>query len=251
MIIFYFTSTGNNLYIAKKLGGQSYSIPNLLKKGDKLEFSDETIGIVFPCYYLGVPQMIKEFLQRVTLKSDYIFAIMSFGNYAGGALDQFLSISRQARCSLSYLNQICMIDNYIPLFDISIQKKSAPSKMIDSCLDYIISDIAVHKNYIRKSGLTNRLVTFFAQCYYAVNVKNADNRLSVDSSCNGCRICESVCPAENIKVSEKPEFLHHCIECLACTHHCPQNAIRVKGEKSRERFINEHVSTREIIEANN
>lgn len=39
--------------------------------------------------------------------------------------------------------------------------------------------------------------------------------------------------------------------CLACVHHCPQNAVRVKGEKSRKRFKNENVSLSEILEANN
>lgn len=49
MKILYFTATGNNLYIAKRLGGELYSIPKLIKEG-KYEFEDEKIGIVFPAY---------------------------------------------------------------------------------------------------------------------------------------------------------------------------------------------------------
>lgn len=50
MKVLYFTSTGNNLYIAKQLGGELLSIPKLLHEG-RLEHEDEALGVVFPCYY--------------------------------------------------------------------------------------------------------------------------------------------------------------------------------------------------------
>lgn len=33
MKILYFTATGNSLYVAKRLGGECYSIPKLMKEG--------------------------------------------------------------------------------------------------------------------------------------------------------------------------------------------------------------------------
>ena len=41
MKIFYFTATGNSLYVAKKVGGELYSIPQMIKEG-KWEFEKET-----------------------------------------------------------------------------------------------------------------------------------------------------------------------------------------------------------------
>ncbi len=49
MKIFYFTSTGNCLYIAKKFKAELYSIPQVLK-GTQFEFEDDKIGIIVPCY---------------------------------------------------------------------------------------------------------------------------------------------------------------------------------------------------------
>lgn len=40
MKTFYFTATGNSLYIAKRIGGELYSLPQMMKEG-KNEFEDE------------------------------------------------------------------------------------------------------------------------------------------------------------------------------------------------------------------
>ena len=57
MKTFYFTATGNSLYVAKRIGGELYSIPQMLEN-KRLEFEDEAIGIVLPCYGWGIPNMV-------------------------------------------------------------------------------------------------------------------------------------------------------------------------------------------------
>ena len=83
MKVFYFTATGNSLDVAKRFGGELYSIPKVLK-GNEFDFEDEKIGIVFPCYAFAAPGIVREFIEKVTLKSPYIFAIMTYGNSLGG-----------------------------------------------------------------------------------------------------------------------------------------------------------------------
>lgn len=63
MKTFYFTGTGNSLYIAKKVGGDLFSIPQVLK-GNQYVFKDEKIGIIFPTYGLSVPNIVKEFIEK-------------------------------------------------------------------------------------------------------------------------------------------------------------------------------------------
>lgn len=248
MKVLYFTSTGNTLCIAKKIGGELLSIPTLLHE-ERFEHEDEDIGIVFPCYYFGVPRPVKEFVENAVLKSDYLFAVMSYGNMPAGALNQCARIAKRAGMNLSYLHEIVMIDNYLPLYDIKTQIETAPQKQIEQHLEQLVSDIHSRKNFIQRHNVFAGLLTGVAQIYYNIRLRNADSRFSVEDTCNSCQICEKVCPVNNIRVNGKPVYLQHCEECLACAHHCPQNAIRVKGEKSRARFRNEHVSLKEIIEA--
>ena len=63
--------------------------------------------------------------------------------------------------------------------------------------------------------------------------------------------CAKVCPADNIRVTDKVEYLHHCECCLGCMHNCPKKAIHLKNEKSSVRFRNSEVTIKKLINANN
>ena len=68
-LIFYFTATGNSLFVARELGGKDIiSIPQALKKGE-LEYEADEIGIVYPVYGHMPPNLVKDFLKVAKLKS--------------------------------------------------------------------------------------------------------------------------------------------------------------------------------------
>lgn len=52
MKVLYFTATGNSLRVAKEIGGEPLSIPQMIKEG-RYEFSDDKIGMVFPYLWRG------------------------------------------------------------------------------------------------------------------------------------------------------------------------------------------------------
>ena len=62
-MVFYFTGTGNSLYIAKRIEKHPISIPQALREGS-LNFTAERIGIVAPVYGHEVPAMVKDFLKK-------------------------------------------------------------------------------------------------------------------------------------------------------------------------------------------
>lgn len=64
-IIFYFTGTGNSLYMARQLTEENtelLSIPQMVKQG-KYEFEADEIGIVYPIYGHMPPNMVRKFIQ--------------------------------------------------------------------------------------------------------------------------------------------------------------------------------------------
>ena len=83
-MVFYFTGTGNCLYIAKQLEAQPVSIPQVIHQ-ENLHFCDKSIGIVAPVYGHEVPGMVKEFLHKATFDTDYFYMILTYGNRHGGA----------------------------------------------------------------------------------------------------------------------------------------------------------------------
>ncbi|MDF2500108.1 MAG: 4Fe-4S ferredoxin, iron-sulpur binding protein [Anaerosporomusa subterranea] len=251
MKTFYFTATGNSLYVAKRIGGELHSIPQMLKAG-KSEFEDEAIGFVFPCYGLGIPRMVIDFIQRSKFKANYFFAVMTYGNMAASGLRHLEKVGSKANIQFNYTNEILMIDNYLPMFKIEDQLEKESSKKIEEKLDQIVSDIISRQNKKTRKGIASAA---FSKVIYRFFTKNkfdvGDKKFIVQENCNSCKVCEKVCPKNNIKVGRKPDFLHKCEGCYACIHHCPQNAIHLKSERSNARFINRNVKLKEIIDANN
>lgn len=65
-MLFYFTATGNSLYVAKNLEEKPISIPQIMHRSH-LTFKDEKIGIIAPVYGHEVPDMVKVFLYNFNL----------------------------------------------------------------------------------------------------------------------------------------------------------------------------------------
>lgn len=251
MTILYFTATGNGLYIAKQIGGKLVSIPKVIKE-NRFQFADDKIGIVFPIYGGAVPPYIREFLRRLQLDSKYIFAVMSYGMFDGGATSHLLKLASEYDIHFSYINIIKMVDNYLPGFHMDKQLEGEPKKKIRQHLDQIIDDINNSKHWIHKDTILDRLITktMLKSGLFRSGVGVTD-KYSVEDTCTKCGTCEAVCPTNNIQVAEAgPVFGSACICCLACTHNCPQNAIRLATEKSRIRYRHPQIQLHEIIDSN-
>ena len=250
MKIFYFTSTGNCLEVAKKIGGELYSIPQVLKN-NQLHFEDEKIGVIFPSYMGNSPDIVAEFLEKVTLKTNYFFGIVTYGMTDMGSLNQFQKLAKKNGLKPNYLNRILMVDNNLRLFNMEKEINSLGKKEVNKNIEKIVRDIRSKKE---NRYTANFLMYGISKITYGIRLKQEKanfKQFKVESHCTGCRTCEKVCPVNNIKVTTMPTYGEHCISCYACSHNCPVNAIRVEGEKNKARFRNVNVNLSEIIEANN
>lgn len=115
-MLFYFTGTGNSLYVARRIENEPVSIPQVMK-GERLEFTDDAIGIVAPVYGHEVPAMVKDFLKRAVFHTDYFYMILTYGNRHGGAAELAKKLCDECGVSVDYINVILMVDNWLPNFD--------------------------------------------------------------------------------------------------------------------------------------
>lgn len=251
-MLFYFTGTGNSLYIAKQIDKEPISIPQVIKQ-DNLEFTDDTIGIVAPIYGHEVPNMVKEFLKKAVFHTDYFYMILTYGNRHGGAAELAKKLCDEYGISVNYINVIVMVDNWLPGFDMNEQKKI--DKKVEEHMVPILEDIAERKNQI--STVTDEDRKAHQQFLERMSHMPADawqHLLRITEKCVGCGICEKVCPSSSIRVVDG-KAVHipgNCQTCLACAHACPQKAIRltVPEVNPDARYRNEHISLQEIIKAN-
>ncbi len=235
--------------VAKSFGGEVYSIPKVMKSGNT-SIEDDVIGFVFPCYRASIPTVVEEFLSSIQLNASYTFAIMTYGNVALGGTKQFIDIAKQNGIKIDYANQVKMVDNSLKHYDMEKQIKGLVKKQVNKQIDVIKSDVE-RKACNRGCGnVVIHQISKLGYQAYRKEIGDCDSLFEVESHCTLCKVCERVCPVDNIKVDGKVNFEGKCIRCYACTQNCPSNAIRFKGEKSKTRYRNFDISLKEIIQAN-
>ena len=251
-MVFYFTATGNSLYVAKQLEARPISIPQAIHR-ESLTFRDKTIGIVCPVYGHEVPPMVREFLQKARFETDYFYLLLTYGNRHGGAAE--LAEKRLESCGISpaYINTVLMVDNFLPAFDMNEQRTL--DKNVEGQLGAIKEDIAQRRRFVSPVTDADRAAhQEFLSRSSTPPEERWKNIYRVTGACIGCGICQKVCPSGCWEVSGgtaryRPEG---CQCCMACIHACPQKAIRMTiPEKNPDaRYRNEHISLQEMIQAN-
>ena len=250
MKVFYITSTGNSLYVAKKIKNEFedcelISISKALKN-EKFEFKDDMIGFIYPIHCAGIPIVMHEFLSKVKINSDsYIFAIGVSGG--GSANTSFYQINELLRRKINNHFTVKYISNYTRLGRNPTEKraKSAIEKY-DIKIDAFIKELLEkqEKNSSFKGGIGLLGYKLFKDAF-----KNKDKKFNVNEECIGCNICEQICPVDNIKIeNSKPKWNGKCTDCMACINICPKKAINIgKSTINKNRYRNPYIEVSELI----
>ncbi|MGN0058732.1 MAG: EFR1 family ferrodoxin [Bacteroides sp.] len=252
-LIFYFTATGNSLYVARELAGESgqlLSIPQIIKD-EHLDFEADEIGFVFPDYAASAPLMVREFVSKAHFKAQYIFSIITFGNFAANVADWWDDFCKEKGMQNNYINTLLMVDNYLPVFDMNEQMKI--DKKISENLAQIVNDIASHREYVSHVDADERMKEWLKRLQENHFPMEAERLLRLNTeTCIACGTCAAVCPHGNFRMTDThAEFSGSCEYCLACVHACPQKALTLERERNPQaRFRNENISLRDIKEAN-
>lgn len=267
-ILFYFTGTGNCLYVARQLAGadaELLSIPQMVAQG-RYVFEADEIGIVYPIYGHMPPYMVRQFIRKAELKAAYKFAVLTYGARKCDAVEIWDDISRRAGHAFDYIATLIMVDNWLPNFDMNEQIRI--DKHIPENLHKIAADLAerrrwhepvteeerqMHRGFMAMSGLDPE-VGFLMK---------SERCFAVTDACIGCGACVSVCPRGNYELSSQGVKMQgDCEFCFACIRNCPQRAIRFRKSEDgsfpdgteknpNARYRNEHVSLMDIKRANN
>ncbi len=101
--IYYFTGTGNSLFIARdiaeNINGKLIPISSVVKK-ERITISAQIIGFVFPVYYAsncssGIPLIVERFLYKLdNINSKYIFAVCTHSGMPGTTLEEVSKICK-------------------------------------------------------------------------------------------------------------------------------------------------------------
>lgn len=246
MTVLYFSSTGNCLYVAKRIGGERYSIPNLVTR-NQYSFEDDSIGIVIPVFGLCIPPYVEEFLKKMEVTCDYFFAIATYGTFPGAVCSLLNELCIKNGRKFDYINRLKMAQNCITFSDMAKQQGDSARQQKD--IQRILDDIGEKKKFICSDTIIKKVMTSVRQknFEYPMGV-GITEKVSINENCSGCGICEKICPMKNITlVDGRPVFGKNCSSCGGCMQNCPKIAIHHMEEKSGVRYRNPHIMVNELF----
>ena len=251
-MIFYFTGTGNSLWVAETVA--KYFSDNAIPISDYFDDGamtsaeitlspEERLGFVFPVYSWGIPPLMSKFLDKLQLKSytgQIIFAIFTCGDECGYTKEMFLKLINKKGLDCHHTYSIQMPNNYIVFPGFDIDKKELEILKIENAkitLPIIIKAINDNKPINEyKKGSASYLKSSIIYPLFCKHALSSHPFHSTDN-CTACGLCAKICPTNNIIVEDKPIWEDNCTQCLACIHRCPERAIEYgKVTKNKGRY---------------
>lgn len=260
--IVYFTGTGNSLKVAKDIGSEMEDF-HLCKVSQfinekEIKVKSKFLGIVFPVYYARMPLIMEEFVRKLKISGDtYVFAAATYAGAPAQALMKLDNILQDKKSKLSSGFLFRMPGNNI--FALNTKAKEKQNKIFEMEEKKVNKVCKLIRKREKLKPETSKLVfdTVIDKIFIKTtdkimgNLHMRDERFWVNEKCNGCGLCEKICPVSNIEFNlKKPTWEHKCEQCAACIQCCPNQAIQW-GDKTlkRSRYRNPNVKISELIDA--
>ncbi|MCR5365392.1 MAG: EFR1 family ferrodoxin [Prevotella sp.] len=265
-MIFYFTGTGNTRWVAQQLaeatGEELLFIPDEMKKGTmRYELKDgERLGFCFPTHGWQPPRIVREFIRQAqfmkgntdctdstesntsTNDTNFVYAVTTCGDNMGHAMRILNKELKQKGLHADSVFAVLMPESNVCFSFLHLDTKEREREKIATAQQTVAHICEVVSQ--RRKGIVELIrgaipytYTYIIGGYYNKHLIT-DEKFWVDSErCISCGLCARLCPVDDIE-GLPPRWKHDgsCTNCLACYHHCPQQAIHW-GKMKRGQYV--------------
>jgi len=250
MEIFYFSGTGNTLFIVQELQRRFpetclMPLASLLNQ-DVIRSSAKTIGLVFPIQGLTAPVPIRLLMRTADFSSaEYVFAIATRGGSKCLALDYVSKrLKRRGKqLDAGFILTMGMNDPKLESFeDPSEDEIAALESAVLDRLDEIEQVVARRQRHLDDGQGVGfdygPVMNFTLERLILLGVAYAERGgvrkyFEATDACVGCGTCEKVCLSKRITlVDQRPVWQQdiQCYMCYSCLNYCPTQAIQIRDK---------------------
>ncbi len=252
ILILYFSGTGNTQFIASKVNDEL----------EKLEFEVELVSVEkfmpentnkfdviiigYPIYACDMPLFLQDYMNNLTLPSTKkVIMFSTMGFYEGNASRKIFRRFREIGLEPIHFERIKMPgsdglvflkkDSKIikKLLAINYNKSEKINRAVDNIVNKVQTLTAEKIPTIKYGGL---VLGGLMDVTFKLIEGKFKKKFWVDDKCIKCHLCETICPAKNITVTEdKVNFSDKCYLCMRCINQCPTEAIQI-GSKTKDKF---------------
>ena len=239
-MIFYFSGTGNTLWVARQLAEATddtlLSIADELKDGT-LYYTlkdDERLGFCFPTHGWQPPRIVREFIRKATFltrHNTFVYAVTTCGDNMGYAMRIFQKELHTRNLHAHSLFAVVMPESNVCFSFLHLdteervqQKIAAARQRMQHICEVVVNRQGDVEELVK--GAIPFTYTYILGGYYNKHLIT-DRKFWVDTNaCIQCGRCQKLCPVDDIE-GQPPQWKHNgsCTNCLACYHHCPTHAI--------------------------
>lgn len=251
----YFTGTGNSWKVLDTcrevfVGHKHNASISPINNNEQLSSDADMIGFCFPVYAFGIPRICRRYLKQLHnfCKPQNVFVIITAGkeDESGFSVSQCVNILRRKNCRIIYTAVVEMPINWTTYMN--PPSKNEAQQIIETGIKQakeISLDILNGIEKYHKFNIPDNYGHFgFYKEYYLfkyLGIQYMWRSFNVYESCNGCGLCQRICPTASIIIkNKKPIWSSSCEQCMRCVNFCPKEAIyqSMGGEtRSRNRYI--------------
>nr|WP_278184419.1 EFR1 family ferrodoxin [Clostridium cellulovorans] len=188
-------------------------------------------------------------------EDTYVFAIATHGGASAEVLIKLRKILQSKDRVLNSGFLINMPGNNIFAYGASsIEKQNKIFEREKNKVGKIAAIIRERKNY--KCEFSKLVIDILIDRVFikatdkiVKNLHLSDKDFWINDNCNGCKLCEKICPVKNIRSNtDKPVWKHNCEQCTACIQYCPRQAIQWgKKTSKRKSYRNPNSNINELL----